>query len=119
MRLPGSAQVALGKKLLMQYDWWLLEPRPEAARWAPDVGLKEGPWAAAIGDKVRVVYAFAPKPVVVQGLAPNAEYRASHFDPVTGKRKDLGKVRAKADGAWPCPAPDTKHDWVLIVERAP
>jgi len=117
MKLPGSTQVALGKKLLVQYDWRLLEPRAEAARWAPDAGQKEGPWAAAIADKVRIVYVPAPKGVIVQGLAPNAEYRAAHFDPVTGERKDLGKVRAAADGSWPCAAPETKHDWVLILER--
>jgi hypothetical protein len=34
MNLPGSAQVALGKKLLVQYPWERLEPRPDWAAWA-------------------------------------------------------------------------------------
>jgi hypothetical protein len=115
MKLPGSTQVALGKKLLAAYEWWRMEPRADGARWA-EAGAGEGPYAAAIGDKVRIVYVPGPKAVVVQRLAPGGEYRASLFDPVTGARKDLGKVLAAADGSWPCPAPETKHDWVLIVE---
>jgi hypothetical protein len=31
MKLPGSTQVALGKKLLAAYEWWRMEPRADGA----------------------------------------------------------------------------------------
>jgi hypothetical protein len=34
MRLPGSAQVAFGKQLLTQYEWWRFEPHAEWAAYA-------------------------------------------------------------------------------------
>lgn len=50
MNLGGSAQVALGKKLLMQYPWHEFEPQPEAAAWVPtpriDVPLGDWIWFA-------------------------------------------------------------------------
>lgn len=48
MHLPGSEQVALGKKLLSAYAWQRFEPHPEWAAWADapaaDVPLKDWIW---------------------------------------------------------------------------
>src|SRR6202042_169897 len=35
MNLPGSTQVALGKKLFEQYDWQMFEPHSQWASYAP------------------------------------------------------------------------------------
>jgi hypothetical protein len=116
MKLPGSAQVALGKKLLAQFEWWRFEPHPEWAQWADPTPDADGPYAAGIAQEVRLIYVPRPRPVVVQRLARGAEYRAWRFDPVTGERKDVGKVAAADNGSWPCPPPDTDHDWLLVLE---
>lgn len=45
MHLPGSAQVAMAKKLLTEYPWQTFEPHQEWASWAGDpVDVKLGDW---------------------------------------------------------------------------
>ena len=83
---------------------------------APDASLF-GPQTAGIPGATRVTYIPYAEPVVARGLAAGSAHRASHFDPVTGKTKSLGKIRAGADGTWSCPPPKgIDHDWVLILE---
>src|SRR5207248_11704634 len=53
-KLPGSAQIGLGKELLMRYPWWRFEPHPE---WVDPHWTKEKydpPYAAGIPGKVRL-----------------------------------------------------------------
>ena len=83
---------------------------------APDASLF-GPQTAGIPGATRVTYIPYAEPVVARGLAAGSAHRASHFDPVTGKTKSLGKIRAGADGTWSCPPPKgIDHDWVLVLE---
>jgi hypothetical protein len=117
MRLPGSAQVALGKRLLTPYEWWRFAPHPEWVQWADAATDPSGPYAAGIAAKVRVIYVPRPRPIVVRQLDPNVAYRAWRIDPVNGERKDLGKVNAKENEPWYCPPGDIDHDWVLILEK--
>ena len=57
MKLPGSAQVAFGKKLLTQYEWWRFEPHAEWAVFAESLrGRAFGPQAFGIPGGVRVIY---------------------------------------------------------------
>ena len=83
---------------------------------APDSNL-HGPQTAGIPRSTRVTYVPYAEPVVVRDLAPGAVHRASHFDPVTGKTKDLGKITASKDGSHSFQAPKgIDHDWVLVIE---
>jgi hypothetical protein len=116
MSLPGSTQVALGKKVLTAHEWWRFAPHPEWAQWADRGADSSGPYAAGIAQQIYLIYVPQPRPVLVRQLAPNQEYRAWRIDPVSGERKDLGKVTAKDNDSWNCPPGDIGHDWVLIVE---
>ncbi len=125
MKLPGSAQVAFGKKLLTQYEWWRFQPHAEWAAFAdaPSLALDGrqfvGPLATGIPGAVRVIYVPKRATISVRDLGPHAAYRAVYFDPVTGKKSELSEVRADAAGAWTCPPPgECEHDWVIVLEPA-
>ena len=110
MHFPGSAQLGRGKALLEELSWHRFEPHPE---WV----AKEN-FAAGIPDQVRVIY--IPKRgiykwdgVAVQNLPPGS-YSAFYFDPVTGRRFDLGVVTAS--GSWKSPNVPSPQDWVLVMQ---
>jgi hypothetical protein len=119
MELPGSTQVALGKKLFERYAWQSFQPHADWASYAtgPAPQPAYGPFALG-DDQTRLIYVPERHPVVVSHLAPDTRYHAREFDPVSGETADLGPV-AVADGSWTAPAPThaDAEDWVLIVER--
>lgn len=115
MRLPGSGQLALGKRLLEEFPWQRFERHPE---WVTLVGAEttEAPSAAGIPGEVRIAYIPQPSAVRVTGLEEGVAYSATRFDPVTGAREALGPVVADADGGWTCAAPaSAEPDWVLVL----
>ena len=120
MRLAGSRQVALGKKLLEQYPWHRFTPHPEWAAFAGETGVQselDGPQAAGIPGTVRIVWVPRSEPIVVHNLGSRAAWAAAYFDPVIGERKELGEVRADDTGLWRCEPPaGHDHDWLLILE---
>lgn len=82
----------------------------------PNLDL-HGPQSAGIPGQVHVTYVPYAEPIIARGLEPGASYRASHFDPVTGQTRALGKATADANGIWSCAAPKgIDHDWVLTLE---
>jgi hypothetical protein len=124
MDLPGSDQVALGKKLFERYDWQAFVPHPEWAAYAADPTADAAAKPAAYGpyatgsEQVRLVYVPERRAVTVSGLAGAARRIARVFDPVSGVTTDLGAIAVSA-GAWTAPAPlkVEADDWVLIIER--
>ena len=75
------------------------------------------PYAAGVPDVVRVVYMPRALSVLVRKLEPDVHYVASTFDPVTGRRDEIGPVRTDADGSWTAAPPGgTDGDWVLLLE---
>ncbi len=122
MRLPGSTQLALGKRLLERYPWQQFEPHPEWATFAAeppegDNGGFQTPYAAGISGELRIIYAPLQQAVTVQKLEPGVTYQATRFDPTTGATAALGAVEPDAQGDWTCPAPGgAEPDWVLILE---
>lgn len=77
-----------------------------------------GPQTAGVPDKIRITYVPHAEPIVVRDLGPDATWQATRFDPVTGREKSLGRVKANANGTWSCPPPPTgDRDWVLILQR--
>jgi hypothetical protein len=147
MHYPGSTQLGLGKNLLEQYPWWRFEPHPEWVephsttllephadwydnhqRWAELKGRWDLPYAAGIPGEVRFIYipgndSYQVKAPVVKRLEPNVRYRAFLFDPIWGRRFDLGVIQsASTDGAVPVneyqpPQLPSPQDWVLVLER--
>lgn len=113
MDYPGATQIGRGKQLLESYPWARFEPHPEWAE--PDC------FAAGIPGEVRFIY--RPKRriydwtgPVVKGVEPGVAYTAFYFDPVRGRRFDLGPVSAPA-GEYRAPRLPSPQDWVLVLER--
>jgi len=109
MHYPGSTQLGLGKRLLEQYPWALFEPHPE---WTD-----KSRFAAGIPGEVRFLY--LPKRGVynwtgarVKSLERDVPYRAFYFDPVSGRRFDLGRVI----NTGPLEAPFEDHALPLLFE---
>ena len=99
MRLPGSAQLALAKRLFEQYDWHRFEPHPEWVAPAGKVSDKLlGPYAAGIPGIVRIVYLPVGDPVVLHGLEMDKAYQAKYLDPVKGTTTALGQAPPRCEG---------------------
>ena len=76
-----------------------------------------GPQAAGIADEVRVIWVPRSEPILAHNFSPRSKWTAAHFDPVTGRRVDLGPVQADESGAWRCEPPaQNDHDWVIVLE---
>jgi hypothetical protein len=111
MHFPGSAQLGRGKALLEELPWHEFEPHPE---W-----IGEDAFAAGIPGRIRVIY--QPKRGIynwrgfhVNNLAPGI-WSAFYFDPVSGRRFDLGTHTIS--GTWTSPNVPTPQDWVLVLEQ--
>jgi len=117
-KLPGSGQLGLGKKLLMQYPWWRFEPHPE---WVDPHWSKEDyeqPYAAGIPGEVRVL--FIPPmwdPPRVKSLESGVAYRAFYFNPATGKQYEPVEVTPDPTGLWQPPITPTFADWIMVLEK--
>ena len=140
MHRPGSAHVALGRRLVERYPWWLFEPRVEPQ--AEERG-RTSAFAAGIAGKVALFYS-PPNgmPDELSGMRgdwsgalldiaiePGAKYRAFYFNPCTGQevrsykvrgniQVDMGPVAPRPDGFWTPPRKPTMEDWVLVLEDA-
>ena len=121
-QLPGSAQLALGKRLLERYAWWRFEPHQEWVRAPGDAAdyLRQ-PYAAGIPGEVRMVYlpcnaAIAWRDQRMTSLETDHAYRASYFNPATGEEHPCGTARADESGEWRIPQPPIFQDWVLVLD---
>ncbi|MEO6873609.1 MAG: DUF4038 domain-containing protein [Opitutaceae bacterium] len=90
--------------------------QPWGALAALDMSL-HGPQTAGITGAERVTYVPYHEPIVVSTLKAGAKYRASSFDPVTGKTGKKVGVTADRSGQLKVEPPaGQSHDWVLILE---
>jgi hypothetical protein len=118
-RLPGSANLSLGKRLLERYDWWRFEPHPE---WIDPCWSEEdyfAGYAAGIPSRVRIFFwPLRWNLPTIRRVEPDTEYRAFFFSPADGTEFELGSVRADADGDWRIPLnrQPIYQDWVLVME---
>ncbi len=74
------------------------------------------PYAMGIADKLRIIYAIAPRPLAVNALRPQTRYRLTSFNPVTGQIRPATPVTTDARGELNLPAPAHHHDWVVALE---
>ena len=125
MKLPGSRQVGLGKKLFEKYEWYKFEPHPEWATYAPESAGRPtpgsyGPYATGIPGKVRIIYVPESRTVRVTKLESHVKYRAHSFDPTNGEESELGAVTTESQTGWEVkkPASIGSDDWVLVIKRA-
>ena len=120
-RLPGSAHIGIGKRLLERYDWWRFEQHQDWVE--PSAGEDDyvAPYGAGIPGEVRVFY--FPRamtswgaPAFVKELEAEVRYTAFFYDPKSGREVPLGEVEADAEGSWRVPSPTLMQDWVLVLE---
>ncbi len=122
MRLPGSTQVAHAKRFLESLPWNDLQPLPDTVAWgdvaerSPAERADRVAQACGIGDRLRVCYVPDSRTVVLRALRPQATYRVTLFDPLTGQRQPGGEITAGTDGQWNCKPPPHGHDWVVLLE---
>jgi hypothetical protein len=121
MKLPGSRQVGLAKRLLEKFDWWKFEPHPEWVSWQSPKskhGEFEVPYAAGIPAQVRVIYVPFAEPVALHGLKAGAPYSIRQFDPRTGAMRKPQSVNADPHGDLICGPESATGDWVAILENS-
>jgi hypothetical protein len=120
---PGGRQMGIGKKILEQYPWWECRPHPEWVEPAATVDNCRAPYCAGIPGRLRIVYfctlisnwAVHPR---LKKLEKDVVYRARCFDPRTGRRYELGRVKGNAQGEWEVPVLPVMQDMVLVLEKA-
>src|SRR4029077_6464239 len=91
MRLPGSAQVALVRKVLAQYDWPNFRPHPEWAAYDDASKQRWGPFCSGIDGKVRVIYFPSTDAAPLRAL-PVGAYGGRWISPITGETVDAGEL---------------------------
>lgn len=127
-QLPGSAHVALGKRILEKLEWQSFEPHLE---WVSPCWTKSdqfmsyyAPSAAGIPGKVRVIYmpSFTWS-LTVKSLEEDLSYHAYLVSPIDGHIVEVGNVTGDANGEWelalgnpPWKMMPIFQDWVLILE---
>ena len=111
MHFPGSAQIGHGKALLETLPWQQFKEHPE---W-----VGKDVFAAGIPGRIRVIYqpirgVYKWDGITVKGIAPGS-WSAFYFDPVSGRRYDLGTHTLS--GTWKSPNVPSPQDWVLVMVR--
>jgi hypothetical protein len=81
--------------------------------------MSYGPFTAAIGDELRIIYVPQDKAIEVLGLNPGIGYHADFFDPVTGRLDETLAVGTQAGTGLKLQRPSacSSPDWVLIVQK--
>jgi hypothetical protein len=110
MKFPGSAQLGHAKALLETLPWQQFEEHPE---W-----VGKDLFAAGIPGKIRIIYqpnrgVYKWDGIAVNNIEPGT-YSAFYFDPVSGRRYDLGVHTLS--GIWQSPNVPSPQDWVLVMQ---
>ncbi|MCS7060034.1 MAG: DUF4038 domain-containing protein [Anaerolineae bacterium] len=121
VRLPGSTQLGLARRLLERYPWQHFEPHQD---WITPASIGEhylAPYCAGIPGGVRVIY--VPRPIAawspshwVTGLGAHSTHTAFLFNPKTGAEISLGTIQTNAEGRWRIPVLPLIQDWVIVID---
>ncbi len=121
-RLPGAAQLGLGRRVLERVDWANVAPHHEWVEPHQTATQRMAPYAAGIPGRARVIY--IPGEAIfdawrgqtrVTGLEEGVTYRACYINPVTGEEHNLGAVSGPGD--YVVPKPPIFQDWVLVLVK--
>jgi hypothetical protein len=119
MALPGSAQLGLGKRIVLEHGWPEIEPHQEWVELAATLDDRWGHYAAGKAGRVRIIYTYRivwNRSVRVKGIEPGVRYRAAYVDPSSGARHDLGEISPEANGSWLAPVHPELRDWLLVMD---
>lgn len=128
MKLPGSGQLGLAKRLLEKYPWHRFELHSEWATWQEAKGDAKNeflvPYAAGVPGSIRIIYLPRPLAVTIHKMESDKRYTASYFDPISGERTEIGPAHPNDRGDWSLPPPrshaqhgnEKVKDWVLLLE---
>lgn len=75
------------------------------------------PYALGIEPNLRIVYALAARPLLIQRLRTESVYRVTRFDPATGQVEAGGMITTDKNGQCRIEAPNHDHDWVIVLEK--
>lgn len=142
MKLPGSRQVGIGKKILAQQEWWRFQPHPEwvephstvflephaewfdvSKRWNEEKGEFMLPYAAGIPSQIRLIYVpgriYDPLGPLVTNIEEGVVYHASYVNPITGAKQRLGTLVRPETAARFSDSFDSgkKAEWVDLKDR--
>ncbi len=111
MNFPGSAQLGHAKALLEELPWHQFKEHPE---W-----VSKDAFAAGIPGEIRVIYqpnrgVYKWNGITVNSIEPGT-YSAFYFDPVSGRRYELGLHTLT--GTWLSPNVPSPQDWVLVMQK--
>jgi hypothetical protein len=127
IQFPGATQIGLAKALLAELPFERFEPHPEwfsaVVRWGGDQYRPPfRVYGAGVPGECRVAYVplryYHWDGPEVRGIEPSAMYWAMYFDPITGRRIELGAVTPEANGTWKAPTLPVLQDWVLVLRRS-
>ncbi|NLF02293.1 MAG: DUF4038 domain-containing protein, partial [Anaerolineales bacterium] len=123
-QLPGSGQLGLAKRFLERFPWWQFETHLEWVEPHQTPENRLACYAAGIPGQVRVIFVPADQiwaawsgKLAIKGLEPGVSYRATLFNPKTGKEQDLGSVSGDENGDWFVPKPPIFQDYVIALAR--
>ncbi len=128
MKLPGSRQVGLARKLLERFEWWRFEPHPdwislelpkESPLRASGKEAMATPFAAGIPREVRIIYLPAAGTARVSGLEKGSRYQAAWLNPPNGDETAAVSVDSDEGGTWHVHTPAGSSDWILLLTRRP
>lgn len=114
-KYPGAKQVALGKKIMEQFEYWKFEPFPERIelKGAPEI---YSPYCAGVLGQVMLIY-MNNNAFNIIGLTPGKKYQYQFFDPMTETAYPKISFVAGDDGKWNAKNARTpvKRDYVLAI----
>lgn len=122
MNLPGSRQLGMAKKLLMNLEFERFKPLTGAASYSEQNGMQSKvsanaylqPYAAGAPGGARVIYLPLGKPVSLTALDGD-KYDDFWWNPLTGKKKATPRHEVKLNQVITLTPPSSDHDWVLVI----
>ena len=114
----GSKHVGIGKKILENYEWWKLKPAQERVV-NPATEAARTAWCAEIPGEVVMAYMFR-KPTgwnnyQIGGFAPDQNYDAVFWDPLTGENYDDWSFETDENGIIHINDAPIKQDWLVVI----
>lgn len=123
IKLPGSFQVGVGKKLLEKYEWYKFERHDDWIEYpASEENDYLGLYCAGIPGVVRVIFiptlaGFRSGKAIVKNFEKDVKYTACYVDPVTGKHYPKQDVIVDENGRYDSGRTKIFQDWILLIER--